>query len=663
MKQGYFRKGLICLLAACFLAVLIGCGAGDAGNGTSTPTTPTTQTTTPTALDLSASPTSVKSDGSTSSTITVNALNASNAILSDVTVTLNTDSGVLGSPSVVTNSTTPATVTFNSGGNRINRTATITATVGTVSAQIPVQVTGSTVTLTPTGTTLPDDGTSPVTCTITARDAGSNVIQGAAVTLTKTGGGGNVTITPGSATWTTGSDGTFTATVAGVGAGAVTLTATALGATAATALTVNPTAATFAIDQLNGKDAIDTTAMKIGESLVVRVNAPAPAANVTFAATTGAWNGTGSSVVTVPVAAGKATATLTTTQAGIANVQVYDQGNPATSDNLTVAMTSGASAYSIVLQASPTVVPRSVGTTTGSSTLIAMVRDASNYPISDVPVSFSIVKPTSGGETVSPVVVLTAATISGGLSLGEARATFTSGALSSPAEGVQVRAAVVGTAVETEAVGANGTPSGNDAAITIGGVAGSVAFGQATLIGVLEDKATYSWPMSVLVADSNGNKVPDALVSLSAWPIAWSTGQSCTYDADIDPSSGNHYPNQGTFWNEDVNENLFLDPGEDGTRKFYADNFVASGAGKIDTYSTPVNSAGGVLPATVTTDSNGVAAFTLNYPKQSAIWTLVRIRASTVVAGSETRGEIILRLSAIVDDVVPCRLGDSPYTF
>ncbi len=101
------------------------------------------------------------------------------------------------------------------------------------------------------------------------------------------------------------------------------------------------------------------------------------------------------------------------------------------------------------------------------------------------------------------------------------------------------------------------SPSGNDAAIVIGGLAGSIAFGQATTIGVDTTAANYIWKMSILVADSNGNAVPGAVVSLGVWPIGWSTGPACTIDPDTATT--------GTFWNEDDNENLILDAGEDGT--------------------------------------------------------------------------------------------------
>lgn len=631
-------------------------GCGSSGGGSNTPTTGTGTTTTAAKLDLSASSTTVKSDGSTTTMLTVTALNASNAAVSGVTVTMGADTGILWPETVVTDSTGKGTVTFSSGGNPVNRTATITATSGTVSAQIPVQIVGSTLTMTSTGTQLPDNGTSPVTLTVTAKNASGSTVQNAAVTLTKSGAG-NVTITP--ASGVTLANGTFTATVAGAagGDGTATLTATALGATATTALTVTPTFATFSIDQqtLNGTVIANnnTTAMKIGDSLAIQVNAPSPTANVTFATTTGVWNGTTNSVVSVPVnAAGKANATLTTTQAGVASVQVYDTANQAASDTLTVAMTSK-DAISITLQATPSVVPKSVGSTTGSSTLIAMARGAGNSPVGDAPVSFSILNPTGGGETISPVVVMTAATTSGGLNLGEARTSFSSGSVSSGQGGVQIRASVVGTTVETGT-----TPSGNDATVVIGGTAGSIAFGQATELSVNDNKTAYILAMSVLVADSNGNPAPAGTqVNLSAWPIAWSTGTDAPCAPDSDDGVG-----MGTFLNEDGNENLILDSGEDGNRTYYAGS-PAVRVGTKDTYLTPTNSAGGTVPATVTTDASGVAAFNLTYPKDSAIWTIVRIRASTIVQGSETVAQTIFRLDPLKADVEPdCKLS-CPYVF
>ena len=800
-------------LLAAGVALLAGCGGG--GSGTTTSTTPPA-----TSFSLLADPPTVNSDGLNSTTITIVALNAANATVSGVVATLSADSGILSDPTITTGTgAAPVTVTFSPGASKINRTATITATAGAISAQIPVQIIGSTVALSSTGSTLPDDGQSPVTLTITAKDSGGKVVPNAAVTLIQTGSG-SVTLTPTSGI--TDVNGQLSAQAKGARAGKVTISVAALGATATTDITVSPTAATFAIDQLDGVDALNTTlaAMKIGNTLSVRVNS-LNAANVTFATTTGVWNGGTSSVVTVPAVGGKASASLTTTQAGVATVQVYDSAAPATSDSLTVTMTS-TNAASITVQPSPSVVSRSVGSTTGSSTLIAMVRDVNGFPVGDAPVSFSIVNPTGGGETISPVVVLSASTTAGGLNLGEARTSFTSGSASSGANGVQIRASVVGTYVATEPfdpitlLPVNLTSSGSDATVIIGGTSGSVAFGIATAIATDSSNSNYVQDMSVMVTDSNGNPAPvGTVVNLSVWPLTFSTGTACVRDADslatpaipavpavpatpavaavagvaakanlgnlsisakstgidtnnylvtlevnnalnaaatvtsatytgitvqfdgdsnpstwaqvanaINASAASRVtattpagggvtvtvadvsnailtggvnavaaqaaipaqaeipaqaasPARGTFYNEDVNENLILDAGEDGKRDWYESGF-ATQQGTSDGYATPPSSAagsvptavytdtpaGGTLPATVTTDASGVAAFKLTYPKKSAIWITDRIRARTVVQGTEMVGEIILYLSPTQPDVIPiCRLPDSPYFF
>ena len=659
-KNKLFQLALLLIFFVAFFS-LSGCG-GSKGEATTT-TTNTGTATTVASLTLSASPPTVKSDDSNSTTITIIALTTTNAAVANLAITVGTDTGLLvGAP--VTDDSGKATVTFSAGSggsnNAVNRTATITATAGTASGQIPVQIVGSTITLASTGTTLPDTGIPPATVTVTAYDAGGNTVAGAAVALTHAGTG-NVTITP--ATGTTDSSGKFTATVAGQAAGAVTLTAAALGTTKTIALTVSASTDAFIIDQQTlchpGPVCAvipntSNSAIAIGDTLAIQVHVPSSITSVTFATTVGSWSGGTNTITITPVVANEATATLTTTVAGVASVMVYNTANPATNATLTVAMTSGASAHSITLQATPNVVPISLGTTTGSATLIATVVDLGGVPVGNAPVLFSILDPTGGGETISPVVVLTAATPSGGLALGQASSSFTSGSLASPASGVPIRASVVGTTVATGT-----SPSGNDQAVVIGGQAGSIAFGQATVLSEAGNGANYVLAMSVLVSDISGAPVINKTVTLSAWPIAWSTGVdfACAHDADDGA-------NKGTFLNEDINENVILDPGEDGKRTYYAPPHTVVVGGTSDGQLTPPNSSVAVVPGTVTTNSSGLGTFNLIYPKQSAIWTLVRIRATTVVQGSETRGEIIFRLAALLTDVSAgnCKL-QCPYVF
>jgi hypothetical protein len=636
------------------------CFLGGCGGSKGEEAAPTDTTTTAAYLNLSDSPSTVRSDGTTSTTITVTALNAAHAVVPNVTVTMSADTGILGSGTITTGSNGTATVTFSCDDNPINRTATITATAGTVSAHTLVQIVGSTITLSPTGTiVLPSNGLSPATLTATVYDAGGNIVSNTPIALTTTStDSGRVTIT--SASGTTNTSGQFTATVAGAAAGTVTLTATALGTTAAKQITVTTSTVSFAIDDqvLNSVDIGNPkpTAMKIGDQLAIEVSAPLPTTTVVFVTTIGSWVG-GTTWIQVPVdlVTRKAIATLNTTQVGIANVQVYNQTTPAISDALTVAMTSSAIANNIMLQATSTVVPKSVGTTTGTSTLIATVRDASSYLVAGAPVSFSILNPTGGGETIYPAMVLTGTD-------GTASTSFSSGSMSSDSAGVKIRASIVGSTPSVE----TGTyPSGADASIIIGGTAGSVAFGQATQISVDSSLANYIYPMSVLVADSSGHAVTGARISLKLWPIAWSTGTFCTPD----PDNG---VNKGTFRSEDINANLILDAGEDGLRIYYATGIMATGTGTTDGILTPENADAGALPSgDIYTDASGVAAFNLTYPKADAIWTIVRIRASTTVQGSETVGEIIFRLPAMIGDVTyfdgggvkTCLLPDSHYIF
>lgn len=644
------------LLLVTAIAALQGCG--DSTLTTTTATATTTQTVA--GLQLSAAPTTIKSDGSAPTTITITAVDSGNAVVPGTLVNISADTGALGAGTVTTGTNGAATVSFNSGtANKINRTATVTATAGSITAQIPVQIVGSTVTVTPSAATLPDNGTNPVTLTITAKDAGGIVIPNTAVTITKSGTG-NVTLNPMSGTTDGNGQLGVTATGAAGGSGTVTVSVAAVGATATSTLTVSPSAATFGIDQqtLNGvvitNNSITALSLGVPNSLIVRVNAPAPTTSVVFASSIGLWNGT-ASVVTVPVAAGKASATLTTTGAGVANVQVYDAAAPSTSDSLTVTMTAAASAAnSITIQASPALVPKSTGASIGYSTLTASVKDVNGYPVGGAPVSFEILNPTGGGETVSPTVVFSATTTTGGLALGDAPTTFASGSLSSGATGVQIRASVVGTAIKTEAMGVNVTSSGNDASVVIGGTAGSVAFGQATVLKENTNGTAYILPMSVLVADANGNPAPlGTAVNLSVWPIAWSTGSGCMVDADTATT--------GTFLSEDSNENVSLDSGEDGAR---INSLGTQIGGTVDSLITPPNSAGGTLPGTVYTDASGVATFDLTYTKTSAIWIVDRIRARTTVQGSEAVGEVSFQLAALKKDADPvCYLPPSPFNF
>jgi len=324
-------------------------------------------------------------------------------------------------------------------------------------------------------------------------------------------------------------------------------------------------------------------------------------------------------------------------------VQVFDAADPSITDSLAVAISAPSTeASQIALQASATVVAPSAGGVTNNVTLTATVKNATEEPVGSSPVAFSIENPTGGGETISPVIVYTD-------SYGEASSKFTSGAMSSDAQGVTVRATVVGMPTVTDTI-----------AIVIGGTAGSVAIGQGTTITGVNNDTAYQLPMSVLVADSNGNSVSGVQVSLGLSPTEYATG--CWVEdpvtGDCEPAACSAAVTYTFYPNEDTNRNLILDPGED----VGPPEDVRVGPPlpvNPDGQLTPPSSAAGSVPSTVTTDDNGVANFELVYLKGSAAWIEAEITASTLVLGTETQSTYKFSLGWKVGE--ECNLPHSPY--
>jgi len=468
------------------------------------------------------------------------------------------------------------------------------------------------------------------TLTITVRDAGNNPIANAPVTIAQAGSG-SLSLAP--TVFTTNASGTTVATVTGVTPGNVTLTVSAAGATATKSYVVTNPAGAFAITS----PATDPFPLSAGTPVVVTVQVPVqvpPIANVSFAASMGAWNGGALSTVTVPVVAGAASATFSSTQSGVATIQVFDAANLSTTDKIQIAVSQPAiNAAQVILQANVNVVAPSVGGLTHTATLTANVRDVNGQAVGGSAVVFTILNSVGGGETVSPVVVMSD-------SFGKAVTTFTSGAVSTGAQGVNIQAALLANPAITGAVN-----------IAIGGTAGSVAI------------------MSVLVADSNGNAVAGASVTLKSFPIKFRMGKwtdttplgttrrflpcfiaaTATTATSILAFPAPTTPSVKDIPNEDLNRDLILNPGEDMQYTVLGrtcdstltvipevNPFTFPGNSRLD----PPNSAAGTLPQTVITDASGVANFVLTYLKGSAQWIETEITASTLVLGSETTSKI-----------------------
>lgn len=606
---------LCVLIFGVFIIVLAGCNSGGDGDNETDIFDTHTPASAPAPngaveISLGTSRVTVQSDSSDSATITATVLDGNKAVVEGVTVTFSANGGQINASSVDTDENGQAEILFSCGTvDKTNQTVTITAQIeGLDAITIPIPIKGTTITLFSGETTSIAVGESPEILTVLAQDAGGSPIYDALLTLSATPAG---IVSLSKDTGVTDLAGEFEVSVTGNQAGDVTITVEGLGTTATQTYTVDSSGAVFGI--VSPEE--DPCSLFTDQYLTITVNSP-NGHNVQFATTVGLLSDddeSDQSVVTADGSDGSASAVLRSSQAGIATVQVFDATDSSITDSLTVAIATPWSGVGLIsLQISATVVAPSTGDTSNSITLFATVRDHWGDVVSGVPVVFSIEDPTAGGEYIFPVIAYTN-------DHGVATSRFTSGSLATDANGITVKAAVVDTEIDDDS-----------AKIVIGGTAGSVSIGSSTKISSNETDTSYILPMSVLVADSNGNPVSGAKVSLNLWPSKYHVG----YWFDNGDKWVVDYTSYGNN-NEDENRNLILDAGED-----------LNHDGEL----TPPNSAAGTLPTTVTTDENGVGNFNLVYLKSSAVWIEDELIASTLVWGTETVATLTFTLPYMVGE-------------
>ncbi len=596
------------------------------------------------SLSLSLSQISVKSDNSDSAVITATVLDANNAVVEGVRVAFSADGGQLrafnadgsaADPSSVTTAANgKAEISFSSGTkDKTNRTVTVTASIeGLESKSVPVKVVGSTVGVTTESVILVIGENDKTTLTITVNDAGSNPVHSVPV---------DVSAEPENAlSWATAegyvsdAEGRPITDVTGKvklevtakqAAAEAIITAEALGAKQTQTYSVGSVTEMFGIIEPTEDPAILFT----GEELTVTVRAPSQQ-SVIFSTSFGTWRANGQRILSVPVVNDRASALLSSEEAVVATVQVIDPNDSSTSAILQVIISAKQSeGKQISLQTSAAVLEPSIGDIVNSTTLNAIVRVAgTDQVVPNVPVAFSLSGTTGGGEFISPVLAYTD-------NAGMARTVFTSGASASGSQGVTITAVIMDNSNVSDSL-----------SIVIGQTPGSVVIGRSTLLEIVTDadgnpdNTAYRLPMSVLVADANGNPVSGAKVSLAAWPKRYITGSWLSISATLcEPVL------MGIFPNEDKNRNLILETNEDGNND-----------GKL----TPHNSASGnLIPESVTTDENGIANLDLIYLKKYAAWIDAEITATAMVFGSEAQSTYTFTLPYLLAD--SCFIPVSPF--
>lgn len=637
-------------LFAVAIAALAGCGGAGGAAGT------TTGGTTADAIALGTSVTSIKTDNSNSATLTATPT-ASNAALPGVVVTFTTTSGNLSALTATTDSTGKATVTLSSGASDFsNRTATVTATANGKTASIPVLINGSTLELAVSATSL-QVGAGTITVAATAKDAGGTGKNAQTVrfSIGATSTGAATLSATTLATGVTGS--TSNVTLTPTSAGVVVVTAEwldssgAVSVTATQNVTVLPAAGiAFAITT----PATDPVALATAAAQALAVTVPATingtaVASVRISSTAGTWTGavpvTGpaSSITQTPVANAVAATFTAPGNSGTVTVQVdaLDASSTVLSTLIRTFAVSApaAAANSLNLQTSVATIAPSSGSNSSTATLTATVRDGSNNSVGNAAVMFELLGTTGSGENVSPAVAYTDST-------GKATATFTAG--SAPTTGpIYARARVVGQVctgspqstppvAETNAL-CGSTP------LTVASTAVSISLGFGTTISDTANATQYVLPGSVLVVNSNGSAVSGATVTLTVFPYQYRNG-SITVGA-----AGCVAPATAFVDSEDVNRNGILDTGED-TPLAQTAGQIAAGAISANGVLSPPQAAGGAIPVTVTTDSNGAATFNLQYPKSSAFFIRDEVTARVTVSGTERSAQTTFTLPMSVAD-------------
>lgn len=640
--------------ALLFLSVgLAACGGGGGNPGTPVGTTSTTSTSSTTAvatpsvnasvasISISSSVPTLKADGTSVATFTVLALSSGNASIDGATFSLSATNGVvLGAQSVVTNAAGATFTLIANSADQTNRISVVTATCsGCTAAPASAQLTiiGATLTTSVSGASALVSGGATSTLSATVKSVSGTPIANTPVSFASTN---PAIVGVSSASALTNSLGVASVTVSGLAVGSASVNATAFGNASSQAFTVALAAASLSVASPANNTAILTN---IPQTIV----ASAPGAStVTFTATLGKF-GNGLSSQTIPVVANSASAVLTATAGGTASITINDNLVRLTSLVLQVSPPVAA-VNKVLLNASATSLQISTPGSQSSVTLSASAvfnSAGTDQAVANVPIQFSMTGGPGAGEYLTPALAFTN-------SSGIATATFFAGSVASIPNGISVKATVQGTTVQTGT-----SPSNNDAVLTIGGQALSVAFGSATVIGESTDKTLYLLNYSVQITDANNNPVGNQTVTLKLQPVAFSLGGACTVTA--------------TYCAEDANGNGSLDVAEDGVRKPTTASTTGScsvtadvGGGTVDSILTPQNSDGGSVPSSVMTNASGIAAFTFTYLKGSAIWLVNKMTATVSSVGTETSKSTVFRLPALATDVTPtCLLPPSPFNF
>ena len=618
------------LIVASFLAGVTACGGGGAKGPETTPPPGTVTGVQPASIKAKFDRPQVNSDAKSPVTITALVRDANQNALKDQAVTFTTtDTGVtLTALSDKTDATGKVSATLAPDIDPTNRTIIITATAGILSDPIQITVVGTTISVSGSNSIVNETST-PVT--ILLKNSAGETLSGRPVSLTSTknslaaASGTNCSGTGSAITCTTDLNGQVTVNFNALTAGSDIVTASALGATATQSISVSGDNFVFTSPTTTKPDVALGIAQTISVKYIV-TGAIQNGAPITFSTTRGTLSDpaatptSGTSIVKSTDASGIATVSVTSaSQVGEATITASAAGGSPSAQTKVEFISDKPAAIS--LQSSPATLSVSrAGVPASQSEIIALVRDASNNPVKNTDVTFSIEVDGSGsGSSIGQTAKTN--------SFGQASVFYTAGFSPSGQDGVRIQASIP-------------ISTGAATALTTLTVTGTVFIitGFDNLIGISPSSTTvYEKEFVNIVTNSASNPVANQVVTVQMQPTLYYKG---------------HYVLATDKWvqvinatcpNEDTNNNGVFDFGE----------IDLNNNGTIEPRfpGTLTGTTGTGGNTTTTTDTIGVGKFKLNYPKNYATWIDMKIISKTVVGGSESSSNVTLNLPVLASEL------------
>jgi hypothetical protein len=639
------------------------------------------------SVTVSSGAASIPADGSASVAVTALVRDANNVALSNVTVTFSASAGSLVVNQATTDGSGNATATLSAGGAAAGTQLTVTASAGSVSGHVVVNVinTQQTITLSTDLPQIPSDSSKSATITALVRDANNQVLSGVTVgfagtsggltvtqgttdangratatlnaatdptnrriTVTATAGAANATINvdvigtkltvTGPANLVQGTQGTYTASLTdsggkGISGATVNLTSSAGNTLTPATLTTDVTGQkTFQLTATNGgADTITAAALGQQAQQSVAVSSQsftltAPAANVKV--NIGAVQN-----ITVNWQSGGApvvgqTVSFTSTRGTLSSGAAITDA----SGNVTVTISSTQSGPAVITATGTGVSAQAnIDFVATNPATVVLQASPSTVAIQGQSTITAVVRDASNNLVEGVVVSFTLTDITGG-SLSVASAPTNN----------QGRAQTVYTASSTTSskngvtvtASTSGATSGT-AQLTVAGQTEFLSLGTGNSINI-ENNAQYSVDYAVQAIDSAGNAVANSNVTLNVESISYLKGARVWNGSDwvVVPSfSGS--PAETECLSEDINHDGIYVAAND-----------YNGNGKLDP-----GLVASVSPGAVVTDTSGSALVKVIYPKDHADYVKVTLTATSTVQGTQASTSSTFWLPVAAADV------------